>query len=108
MALSVVFILFLGVCSSLPPLFFCLASLPLCFVAHVVFLLVLLSQFVCLLQAHCGFVTDGRSVADQARSYAVNYRDLYGHPMPVKVCECVTVCVSECVSVCVCVACVCG
>lgn len=34
--------------------------------------------------AHCGFVTDGRSVADQARSYAVNYRDLYGHPMPVK------------------------
>ncbi|EGD80499.1 proteasome subunit alpha type [Salpingoeca rosetta] len=33
--------------------------------------------------AYCGFVTDGRSVANEARSYATRFRDLYGHPMPV-------------------------
>eukprot|EP01147_Barroeca_monosierra_P010370 gene10370-2504_t len=34
-------------------------------------------------EAHCGFITDGRSTVNEARSYATKFRDLYGHPMPV-------------------------
>eukprot|EP00043_Microstomoeca_roanoka_P000658 m.28417 g.28417 ORF g.28417 m.28417 type:complete len:256 (+) comp10445_c0_seq1:230-997(+) len=33
--------------------------------------------------AFCGFLADGRSIANEARSLTTRYRDLYGHPMPV-------------------------
>eukprot|EP00049_Salpingoeca_infusionum_P018057 m.355546 g.355546 ORF g.355546 m.355546 type:complete len:257 (-) comp17276_c0_seq1:209-979(-) len=34
--------------------------------------------------AFCGLIPDGRALVSEARSSAVKYRDLYGHPIPLK------------------------